>query len=75
MPSKCRTTSPMVIFAGTSGEHIAAADSRHAVHPALRLEVEHDLLQKSFGDVVAPGQFPNGYRRAAEMVHQREQGA
>ncbi len=41
--------------------------------PVASLEVKHDLLQKPLGNVVAPGQFPNGYRRTPVMVQQSEQ--
>ena len=75
IPSKWRTTSPIVILAGLFAEHITAADSSGAVHPALRLEIQHNLLQKAFGNIIAPRKFTNRNRRAAEVIHQREQGA
>lgn len=57
------------------GENVAAANSRRAFHPALRFEREHDLFEKTFRHIVAPGEFADGNGRATVMFHQREHGA
>ena len=62
-------------FFGILGQEISAANAGAAIDPALGFEGEHDLLEKSLGNVVPPGQFANGDRLTAIMVHQGEHGA
>ena len=60
---------------GVPGKDISATDTGHAIHPALRLEREHNLLKKPLRHIIASGQFTDGDGQSTIMIHEREHGA
>jgi hypothetical protein len=54
-------------FLGALAKEIAAAHSCVAVHPTLSFQVEHNMLEESFGNIIAASKLTDGNRSAASM--------
>jgi hypothetical protein len=56
-------------------ETIPSLFPSHTVHPTTLLEIEHDVFEETFGNVVTPGELDNRDGKSAVMIDKSKQGA
>ncbi len=60
---------------GAARQEVAAILAGRAVHPTPGLHLQQDVLQETFGDLIAFSQFTDGDRSPTAAFHQGEDGA
>jgi len=60
-------------FRWVSRQKIPTTNTRRAIHPALGLQCQHDLLQEALGNIIPAGQFTNGNRCPTVVFYQGKQ--